>query len=67
MLSNDGFMDFDTLDWVLSMKNTAEDSTYAEFNDLMIQQFDAKASTGGISYAGRLALNSPLFIVGDPD
>jgi hypothetical protein len=38
------------LDWVLSIKTSSQDSTEDLFNDLMREQFDLKAKTGGMGY-----------------
>lgn len=56
-LPADGFKDHNVLDWVLSIKNAdpSLDSTHDLFNDLMIEQYDSKAQTGGLSYLGFLA------------
>lgn len=50
VLPADGFKDQNMLDWVLSVKSEGEDSTVDDlFNEVMAEQFDAKAKTGGMS------------------
>lgn len=48
LLPADSWKDVNMLDWVLSVKPQVEDSTQDLFNDLMIDQFDMKAKTGGM-------------------
>ena len=65
-LPSDALRDYEALDWVLSVKHTTEDSTFDEFNDLMIEHYDQKAATGGISYFTRLRLGSDAGSQNDP-
>ena len=48
MLPADAWKDTNMLDWVLSIKNGPEyeDSTQAEFNDLMTQKFSQMSGLG---------------------
>lgn len=49
VLPADGFKDQNMLDWVLSIKSE-EDGTVDElFNEVMAEQFDKKAQTGGLN------------------
>lgn len=50
ILPADSWKDFGLLDWVLSIKTNGQDSTEDLFNDLMREQYDLKASTGGLGY-----------------
>lgn len=51
VLPADGFKDQSMLDWVLSVKSEeCEDSTIDDlFNEVMAEQFDMKAKTGGMN------------------
>jgi hypothetical protein len=54
LLPADSWKDLNMLDWVLSIKRSGEDSTEDLFNDLMIEQFNQKAKSGGI---GKMAVS----------
>ena len=50
ILPAEAWKDFNMLDWVLRSKDAnSQDSTEALFDDLMVQTFDKKRLTGGIS------------------
>jgi len=58
VLPADAWKDYNMLDWVLSIKNQAEgDSTADSFNDLMLKQFTAKKTSGGISQYKLMIMN----------
>lgn len=50
LLPADSWKDLNMLDWILSIKSNYEDSTADLFNDLMTEQFDLKAKSGGMGY-----------------
>lgn len=52
------------LDWVLSIKTNGADSTMDMFNDLMSEQFDLKAKTGGMGYIAVTIANAGYDRVG---
>ena len=50
-LTSDSYRDSPMLDWILSTKGDEE--TLHDFNDLMLERFEARKSVGGLSgYAG---------------
>lgn len=50
VLPADGIKDQNMLDWVLSIKSEGDDSTVDDlFNEIMAEQFDIKAKTGGMN------------------
>jgi hypothetical protein len=55
VLPADGFKDHNVLEWVLSVKSEVADSTQDLFNDLMVEQFEAKAAAGGMNLIGFMA------------
>ena len=55
VLPADGIRDHNMLDWVLSIKSEGEELDDL-FNDVMAEQFEVKAKTGGISQLGVLAV-----------
>ena len=52
------------LDWILSIKTNGEDSTEDLFNDLMGEQFDLKAKSGGMGYLAITIANAGYDRVG---
>ena len=61
-LPKDGYKDFNTLDWICSIKTAGGEASQDDFNDLMTQNFNKKAASGGISRATLFAHQS---IAGD--
>ena len=64
LLPADSWKDLNMLDWVLSIKKKAVDSTEDQFNDLMSEQFDLKASSGGMGYIALSIANAGYDRVG---
>jgi len=61
VLPADSFKDHNMLDWVLSIKSDGDDSTVDDlFNDVVSEQFFAKAKTGGMSQLAVLAATGSL-------
>ena len=64
LLPADSWKDVNMLDWVLSVKNAGEDSTEGLFNELMSEQFDLKAKSGGMGYLAITIANAGYDRVG---
>lgn len=64
LLPADSYKDLNMLDWVLSIKTNGADSTMDMFNDLMSEQFDLKAKTGGMGYIAVTIANAGYDRVG---
>lgn len=64
LLPADSWKDVNMLDWVLSVKTAGEDSTEGLFNDLMSEQFDLKAKSGGMGYLAITIANAGYDRVG---
>lgn len=64
LLPADSWKDVNMLDWVLSVKNAEEDSTEGLFNELMSEQFDLKAKSGGMGYLAITIANAGYDRVG---
>lgn len=60
-LPADAWKDYNTLDWVLAYQQPdLADSTELAFNDLMKNQYNNKAATGGLSGKDLFLANSNL-------
>lgn len=64
LLPADSWKDLNMLDWVLSVKPENEDSTEGLFNELMREQFDLKAKSGGMGFLAVTIANAGYDRVG---